>query len=269
MESPQPTMTATPEPVPAMAAPKKSRRTLLLIGIIVTIALVAGAFLLWRFTHQSKPIDQTSTSQNQTQNQVVPDTVTDTSTKQYTSNGKDLKLNFSYPASWTVTPPSGDNSSDQTITATSPLMSVSNEKNQSVTGRAIITIRPGGSDLTELASDKATAGQASAQIAYTQPTASQRKYPYLTYIHLLGGDNPSALFEEVMITGATTFAKDQTISAFSLGPLDPIVSARFYQCSSQACSSTTAASLSLTNETWQSSSLGQQVLAIFQSLQFN
>lgn len=273
MDALQPEQQSSIQPTPQLGGQPQKRwnRRLLIGGVLglVAAAIIASGSLWLAHRQTAAPHTTTRSSASQTPGQVAPDTVTDTGTAQYVSNGKDLKLSFSYPSSWSVMPPSGDNANDQTITITSPLMSVASTSDQSITARAIVLIRPGGSDISELASEKATAGQASAQIAYSKPTAIQHQYPYLTYIHLNGGTNPSGNFEEVMVTGITTFAKDQSILPISLGQLDPIVSAAFYQCTSQACSGSGASPLSLTNTTWQSSDLGKQVLQLFESLQLN
>jgi hypothetical protein len=220
-------------------------------------------------SHRTKAPAQTTTTTGTTssQNRVQPDTVTDTSSKTYTSNGKDLNLSFTYPAGWTVQPASNSNPDDKQITVTSPLATIASADNKSVTGRVVLSIRPGGSTITELAGDKATAAQASTQIAYDKPTSAQHQYPYISFAHLAGGTNPTNAFEEVIVTGITNFAKNQAVYQTSLAQLDPIISARFYTCGDQSCTATTP--LSITNGTWQNNDTTQQALAIFESLQIN
>jgi hypothetical protein len=248
-----------------------SKRRLVIAAIIVL--LVGGAAAYW-FLHKqpSAPNTTASTSALTTapnQPLVPDDTQAENTNGNYVSNGTDLNLSFSYPSDWTVTPPSNSNPNDQPITITSPVVSITGANGQSTNGKVVVSIRPGGSTLSELSSGSATAGQASAQIAYNKPTSAQHQYPYLTYIHLAGGANPSSNFEEVVITGVTSFAKDQAILASSLGQLDPIISARFYACSSQTCATNSASSLSITNTAWQNAPVALQTLAIFQSLQIN
>ena len=146
---------------------------------------------------------------------------------------------------------------------------MADSRDASVIARAVITIRPKGSTLDELSAGTATLAQDSIQIAYSHPTKVQHGYPYITFIHLAGGTNPNKLFEEIMITGATKFSAGQLLSPYSLVALDPIISVTFYQCNTEACTGTGASPLSISNDIWQSSDLGQQVLGIFESLQIN
>lgn len=248
-------------------------KLLLILVIVLTVILAGGALAYWLLLRQQPvPAGTSATPTNSaasSQPLVPDDTQAQGTSGRYVSNGKDLNLSFSYPSDWTITPPSNNNPSDQPITVTSPLVSLVGANGQSTTGKVVVSIRPGGTALSELSSDKATAGQASAQIAYDKPTSAQHQYPYLTYIHLAGGANPSSSFEEVVITGVTAFAKDQAITSDNLSQLDPIVSARFYACSNQACATSSSASLSITNATWQNTQACMQALAIFQSLQIN
>lgn len=255
------------------APPARSKRKLLLILAGVLVLLLAGGVAAYWLTHRQQPApaasSRTPATSNQSQPLVPDDTQAQGTSGHYVSNGKDLNLSFSYPSDWTVTPASNNNPNDQPITVTSPLVSIPGANGQSTTGKVIVSIRPGNTTLSELSSDKATAGQASAQIAYDKPTSAQHQYPFLTYVHLAGGANPSSSFEEVIITGVSSFAKDQPITSASLSQLDPIISARFYACSNQACSTSSATSLSITNATWQNAPVCMQTLAIFQSLQIN
>src|SRR6185312_8704007 len=215
------------------------RKLIVVVICILAVLLLAGGAAYWFFARPSAAPETASQSpaptSTDTQPVVPDDTQAQGTSTQYVSNGKDLNLNFTYPSGWTATPASNNNPNDQAITVSSPLTSITNAAGQSATGKIVISIRPGGSALNELANNKATAGQASAQIAYSKPTSAQHQYPYLTYIHLAGGADPSSSFEEVMITGSIAFIKDQVVSADALGPLDPVVSARFYTCSDQAC----------------------------------
>jgi hypothetical protein len=237
---------------------------LIAVAIILVCVLAAvAAFLFIKHRHTPvTPVTTTATSQLP-----VPDTTVANTTAQYVSNGSDLNLSFVYPSAWTVVPSSNNNTNDQTISATSPPMSLTNTSGNAVVGKVVVQIRPGRTSISELSSGNAAAAQDSIQIAYQKPTANQRQYPYITFIHLAGGSNPSNAFEEVMITGNMTFAKSQTVTALSLTQLDPIISATFYTCTTKDCTGTGITPLDITNDTWQTSDLGQQVLALFQSIQ--
>lgn len=257
---------------PAAPQSRNLRKLIVLVAIVAILLLAGGAAYMLLGRPRTAPKDTATPPATGQSNQapVVPDNNQGQGTStNYVSNGKDLNLSFTYPSGWTVSPPTNSNPEDQTITVTSPLVSLPGANGQSTTGKVVVSIRPGGTALNELSSGSATAAQASAQIAYSKPTSAQHQYPYLTYVHLAGGANPSGSFEEVTITGVTSFAKDQVIMSASLGQLDPIVSARFYACSGQACVTSSAASLSITNATWLNADVCQQTLAIFQSLQLN
>lgn len=246
---------------------KKSLRLAIIIAAVVIILLAAGGGGYWILTHKHAKPPQSSSN---TTPVVTPTTTAPNPTAQtYTSNGNDLNLTFSYPADWTVTPPSNSNTNDQPITLTSPLTTITSAAGSSTTGKVVILIRPGSAELTELASGNATTPLSSVQFAYDKPTASQHQYPYLTFIHLVSGSNPNNGFEEVMITGVSSFTKGQALPAGSLGQLDPIISASFYSCSSETCTGSAAAPLSITNDTWQSQTVFTQVQSLFQSLQLH
>lgn len=269
---PTPVIDDQPSYGSVVTPPSHGKRGLLIVlSAIVGLLLISGGAAYWflgrRHAAPATPAAQVTALPSQT---LVPDdTQAQGTSGQYVSNGKDLNLSFSYPSSWTVTPPTNSNPNDQPISVTSPLVSIPSASGQSTTGKVIVSIRPSGSTLSELSSGKAAAGQASAQIAYDKPTSAQHQYPYLTYLHLAGGVNPTSSFEEVVITGISSFAKDQVIVPDSLSQLDPVISARFYACSDQTCATTSATPLSITNSTWQNTPVCMQTLAIFQSLQIN
>jgi len=268
----QPEMNAPPAYAPAPRQQGGSRKKLwAIVGILVILLAGGGAAAYW-FLGRSKPATdkpaQTTQASDSTQPPTADDSVSGIST-QYVSNGQDLNLSFSYPSDWTVSPASGGNSDDKPITVTSPLVSLSGANDQAITGKVVISIRPATAQLSELASDKATIAQDSVQFAYTKPTSAQHQYPYLTYIHFNGGDNPNAAFEEVIITGVTKFTKGQALFPESMGELDPIISAAFYQCTTQACTGSGITPLSITNSTWQSSDAFEQTQAIFASLELH
>lgn len=244
----------------------RSSKVWLLAAIFVLLLIGCGLFW-WSKHHQTSPKHNVASK-----SQVHPTVKSNSSSQtiKYTSNGQDLNLSFSYPSDWSVTPPSNDNASDQTITVSSPLVSVTNSSGATITGKAVVSIRPGSAQINELTSGKAIASQNSIQIGYTQPTTSQQQYPYLTFIDLSGGSDPSGAFDEVLITGQDEFSQSESVTAETLGgALDPIISASFYTCTTEACSGSSQTPLNITYDTWQNSSLFEQVLAILDSLQLN
>ncbi|HVU59992.1 MAG TPA: hypothetical protein VHC98_04100 [Candidatus Saccharimonadales bacterium] len=272
-----PAPAAAPQPAaepswPQLEPAKNGKHWALLVAVIVIILAIAGGGAYWLLGHR-KPAASSNSNTGQstgtTAQQPSPDTTTTTGLSQYVSKGSDLNLSFTYPSGWSVSPASGGNSSDQPITVTSPLISLPAASGQTVTGKVVVSIRPASAQLSELASDKAIVAQDSVQFAYTKPTADQHQYPYLTFVHVAGGSDTGAVFEEVIITGVTKFTKGQGLLPESLGGLDPIISAMFYQCATQDCSGSNATPLSITPGSWQQADAAQQVQALFASLQLN
>ena len=271
---PSETHSGTPEPdtansqLPHYPIAKRPRPNWFkwLIPALVLLIVVAGGVYGWHTIHKAGPKHPTAVTNTVKPAQNAPNQIALT---KYVSNGQDLNLAFSYPSDWSVSPPSNDNTSDQTITVTSPIETIESASSKSVTGKAIVLIRPGTAQISELASGNAAAGQTSVQIGYTQPLTSQQQYPYLSFINLPGGTNASGNFQEVIVTGEQIFSQGQSIVAADLSSLDPIISASFYSCSTRACSGSGQTPLSITMTNWQNAAPFTQVLALIQSLQLH
>jgi len=244
-----------------------SRLIFISVGVVVFAAAVGASYLLVKGNKTSKSPISHSTSK--TSVPAAP-TVTATSTPQYVSNGTDLNLSFNYPSSWTVSPPSNDNTSDGTITVSSPLSSMASASGTNATGKIIVEVRPGNMAINELNANTPIEALASTQIAYSAPTAKQYSYPYLSYIHFSNGSAKTAgVFEEVIITGGQSFTANESLSASYLSGLDPIITASFYLCSTTACTGSGETPLSITDSTWQSTQIFQQVLTLLKSFKLN
>jgi hypothetical protein len=246
---------------------RKSKRGLLIGILVVLILLLAGggAYLYLQHTSNAKVVTKKITSVSQV---ATTSDGAQEATMHYISKGADLNLSFDYPDNWTVSPASGGNANDGTITVNSPVVNVTSATGVSASGKVSVMIRPSSATIDELSSGQAAVAQNSVQIAYTTPTTDQYQYPYLTFVHLKGGSNPSAVFEEILVTGTSQFTAGESITESNV-EADPIISASFYNCASTACPSATAAPLSINNDTWLNSTIGQQTLAIIQSLQLN
>lgn len=249
-----------------MNHPRRSKYLLPSIIVIAMMLIGAGVYLYQARHSKPQPIVAAP---------VVVDTVVkasdqpaSTTTSNYVSNGSALNLGFDYPSNWTVSPSSGNNPNDQTINVNSPLTNIVGADGKSVVGKVTISLRPASALLTELSGGAATVAQDSVQFAYTKPTTAQYQYPYLIFIHLLGGSNPTSAFEEVLVSGHTKFAKGASITDSNIA-VDPIITANFYSCKTNACAGSAAVSLSITNDTWLKSTLFQQTLAVFKSLRIN
>ncbi|HUC87757.1 MAG TPA: hypothetical protein VMR95_01230 [Candidatus Binatia bacterium] len=260
------------KPPKSHKAGKSAKVSAPFIAIIVLLLLViigAGVFLAFRHHKTTPKVAATKTTTVQPAKTSTSSTSSNADTQKYVSNGNDLNLTFNYPNDWTVTPVSGDNSTDQTITLTSPLTSITNAAGATVTGKVTLTVRPGSDTINELNAASPVAAAASTQIGYTTPTAQQYQYPYVTFIHFSTGASVPGAFEEVIITGTTQFTQNEALSADDLSGLDPIISAAFTTCTTQTCTGTGAAPLSITSSDWASGSIFQQVLAVFESFQLN
>ncbi len=233
------------------------------IAVVLIIVIAAAGFGLSKHKAAAPPAKKTTAAT------VVPSsTGTSAALTNYVSNGKDLNLSFSYPSNWSVTPVSNGNPNDQTITLTSPLVSLTSAASQSVTGKVVLSIRPGTDTLSELDKGSPTVAQNSVQFAYSKPTASQHQYPYLTFVHFSVTGALSGSFQEVIVSGINQMAAGTALSSGAIS-VDPIISASFYDCASTACTGTSATPLAITNSTWTNATIFQQTLAILESLQLN
>ena len=148
---------------------------------------------------------------------------------------------------------------------TSPVTSIVDANGKTVPGQIVINFRPGSAQINELVQYSATAATNSVQIAYNKPSPSQLVYPYITFVNLASNSDPNGLFQEVIITGPNTFSKGDPVSSASLSGLDTIISATFYDCSLNDCSSDNN-TLSINSGIWQNSALFNQVLKVFESI---
>jgi hypothetical protein len=244
-----------------------NKTIVIIIGVIIFVLAVGGGYFALKGNKTKKPTSHSSSAVNIP---VTTPSVAATSTPQYVSNGKDLNLTFSYPSTWTVSPQSNDNSSDGTITLTSPLSSIPAASGASATGKVVVEVRAGNSSINELNVYSPVEAIASSQIAYAAPTAAQYAYPFLSYFHFTNGNSKTAgVFEEVMITGGQSFTASESLNASYLSGLDPIISASFYECTTTACTGSGQTPLSITATTWQNSSIFEQVLNLFESFKLN
>ncbi len=237
--------------------------------IVVAGGLIVGAYFIFK-PKSAKPHTSTAvTSSTVPAPQVSAGSSTNGSLIEYVSKGQDLNLSFAYPSDWTVTPPSGNNATDQPIILNSPSTTITSATGSSVTGKVTVEVRPGSATINELNTGNPVAAQASTQMAYTSPTANQYQYPYITFVHFQSGAAVTGSFEEAIITGEQTFPAGSPVTSSSLAGLDPIISASFYQCSTTSCAGTGSGYLSLSNATWQSNLLCQQVNTLFESFKLN
>jgi hypothetical protein len=248
-----------------MPPPKPKKNWPKWVALIIVVIVLAGA---GAFVDGHKSSGSKTPAKKATTAQIAPtQTSSSSSTATYTAAGNDLNLSFSYPSDWTATPASGSDTTDQPITVTSPLVSITSAAGSSVTGKVIFTIRPGTATLSELGS-ATTAAQASVQYAYSKPASDQHNYFYLTFIHTAATINPAGSFNEVIVTGITTFNSGDSLTPDNVS-VDPIISASFDSCTTNACSGSGAVPLSITNATWQNADIFTQTLTMIESMQLN
>lgn len=245
---------------------KGDKKRWIIVGIVVVVlGLGGGAYALFG-SHKKPKTNTAATSTTSSSGTVQADT--NAGTKQYTSSESTLSLSFNYPTNWQVSPATTTSAGTQTITITSVPDTFVNAAGASVTGKAIVTIRPGSAGIDELTSGTATIAQNSVQMGYTHPAADQHQYPYLTFIHLANGSSAAGAFEEVMITGVSSFSKGGSINTADLAGLDPVISVAFSTCVSSACTGTGSA-MSINNATWTSNATLQEVQTLLDSLVLN
>ncbi|HEY8999587.1 MAG TPA: hypothetical protein VIM53_04720 [Candidatus Saccharimonadales bacterium] len=260
-------------PVPHVPKPKKPehlwRNVLIGVAAVVVIAgLVFGGIALAK---HKKTNDKTASSKSSGNSSASSSSGTSGSastnvaagTNTYTSNESSLGLTLNYPDGWTPSPTATTASGTANITLTSPTATFTDASGASVTGKAVVTIRPASAGISELTNSTATAAQASTQIGYTNPTSGQHKYPYITFLHFTTGEKASGAFEEVMITGVTSFSSGASVTTGDLAGLDPVITVNFYGCSGNTCTTP----LSVNNAEWTSNATAVEALNILQSLQ--
>lgn len=263
---------STPDrPITNVVPPKKprNRRKGVLIGMValIIVLLIALTAVLLSHRRATAPASKSSSQSAARQKPPTPTTSLASGTSLYTSPADSFNLSFAYPSNWSVQPASGQ--SGNTITVSSPLVSLTDANGNSVPGKVTLTIRAGGSTMPEIGAN-AVIAQDSVQYAYAAPTAAQHQYFYVSFLHLpAGSSSGKGVFEEVVITGVNSLAKGSTATSDTFGGVDPLVSASFSQCATQTCSGTGASSLSVNAAAWQSDPTLQQLQKLFESFKFN
>jgi hypothetical protein len=240
-----------------------------MVAVVLVAALVVAGFLLFDRKKAAAPATTSQTSPNHSASQSPPVATAPaaTGTSEYTSPAGSFNLSFTYPSAWTVSPPSGQ--AGQTITATSPIVNLTDATGASVPGRVTLTIQPGGSSVKEL-SGNGTIAQDSVQYAYAAPTEAQHHYFYVSFVHSqTAASSIKGAFNLVVITGVNPQAKGVGVTADAFANVDPLVTASFSKCATQACTGADATPLSTSAAAWQTDPTFKQLQTLFESFKFN
>src|SRR6202050_356082 len=119
---------------PVHKRPNRSMMKWIIPVVVLVLVIIVGGLI---FHLQQKVSPKHNTDAKHT---VVPaqNLSGQNTNSQYVSNGQDLNLSFSYPSDWSVNPATNDNPTDQTITVTSPLTSITNASNTTITGKVVV-----------------------------------------------------------------------------------------------------------------------------------
>lgn len=175
----------------------------LFIGLLALLAVSGLAFGGWKLfadkEEVQQPESQQSTNQDQTDNVASEGLGSSELDKEYTNDF--LRLNFKYPASWTV------NDVDDAITIKSPDFKYQQNNGMEATGYFKIYIKKGAaqSDSKYLGQGYAVAN--SEKIAYSEPATGQRSETFLTDFGLDTPDN----FAYFIVQGNFDLKKGDTL----------------------------------------------------------
>lgn len=245
--------------------PKNKSWLWLALAAIIAVSGIAGGATYWWLSHHKAQVTSNQTDTNQPP---TPHNTLSSTNVAYISNGKDLNLGFTYPSDWSVTPASHHNSGDKPITLTSPFVSIIDTSGKTIVGKVVLQVRPASTTVSELSSGSGKAVLDSIQIAYSKPTPAQHAYPFVSYVNL-SGDASTGKFDEIILTGALQFTKGQSISTATLQGLDPVISARFYECTNSSCSGAGALPLAINDDIWQNADIFVATQTILKSFQIN
>lgn len=244
VENDEPVPKAAPPPEVSIEPIGRPNKWLRLLLYLIVLAVIAGGVYYWFFVRGKT--GSTDSNQNKSQSsqaaqsaQLTNNTKIDTQTKHYDST--EQNLGFDYPADWSV------KESDTTITATSPVLRLTDNSGQAVNGQVIFTIRQKGQSLPEFDAGSAIAVLDSQKIAYTKPTPAQRANTYVTFVRYAGSLTNS--LDSVYVTGDFGYKVDQAVPKVDIGKLDPLLSITFRRCTDANCGSGSA--LSISPDSWQ------------------
>ncbi len=239
--------------------PKKHTSRKLAIAVLAVVVLAGAATGAYFLAQKPKTAAVKTSSQAQPAKTAASATPAPVSTTHYDSTNYNLGLD--YPTGWTL----ADLSAGK-LTVTSPVESLLAASGQTVSGKIILTIQNQQKTLPDFAAGNAVAVLASDNVAYKQPTSTQRANTYITYVQYAATTTNGAL-DGLYVTGNNGYQKDQAIPESDIVGVNPLITVTFLNCGTSACSSLSPLSVQATG--WQKSQLASTVKLLLESLSLN
>jgi len=191
-----------PQP-PVQPAHKHSSKKLMMFTVGgVILALIAAVAVYWFVLRDQsgKAAQQQTTNTQQTEEDSVEQPVVADSTPQ-TLKSETLGIELTHRKDWTL-----KESSDGTITITSPKISYATSGGTSKTGVFTLRVRKGATQSMQANIDKAIATRDSEVIAYAAPAEGQREYTNVSYA------GPKDMFGFFVVTSNSEFKAGAPLS---------------------------------------------------------
>lgn len=238
--------------------PRKSRHWFVVILLLLLIG--GGAADWWFFIRQKPAPPQTQTTQGQ-QQASNSDANQAPATKKYDSS--EFDLTFSYPETWKV-----DDTQPGRLKVVSPALQLTDATGQQQTGQVVVNLqKKDAADLGAFKQGDAIAVLNSKKVSYTQPTSTQRKATYISYLQYAATTTRGAL-DSMYVTGDYGYKYGQLIPQADIVQADPLITVTFFKCADEKCANKTKPTpMSLQSSSWQADPTAKQLMTMLQSLQ--
>lgn len=238
--------------------PKKSggkgKRWLAVVGVVVLLAAAGGAVYAFVLKDKGGSKAQDTSQTDATTPTETASSLGSSNMEEYTATG--LGLSFSYPDDWEV-----DDSDMAKLTVTSPKVKLQTAGGVETSGKVVLTIRAKGQPLPEFEKGDGLAVRASELLTYKKPSPTQRANTHLSFVAYAGNTNG---LDGMYITGDYGYQKDQGVLQTEVAAIDPIISVTFFQCSDDACGTSTP--LSISTASWDDMSFANPLRTMLQSI---
>lgn len=238
--------------------PKRNNKLYLILTtlIVIIILSIAGIFLILKPKSSSNKSVNTSpkTTVSKNFNNSIAPVAKITS---YSSTNFSLTVN--YPDNWVIS------DTPSTLSITSPITTIVNDKNQTVQGKIIINVSPKGQLPSDFTNAPAVAVANSQLISYTNPTPAQDAQTYLSFLQYATTTTVGGL-NGIYVTGNYGYLKGQNISQSDVQSVDPLVRVSFEECS-MSCKELSPMVISIND--WNKTSFSLPIINIMKSFQFS